>query len=191
MYATALRYVPFALRGTSVHPRALKLHGGRSPFCEESRREARRRPKRPCARLQKASSRPISHSARFLRVRNARARSVGSTHPLPRPARSAPRGSAHPRAAPPSPSAGRGGLGAGGCRGELPPGSPDLRDAAAAGGEPHHKQFYLLQLEISPARTGFTLFPNGLLPRIYNTKETTVTHKLTMGKRKILSARTW
>lgn len=80
MYATALRYVPFALRGTSVHPRALKLHGGRSPFCEESRREARRRPKCPCARLQKASSRPISHGARFLRVRNARVQSTGSTH---------------------------------------------------------------------------------------------------------------
>lgn len=124
MYATALRYVPFALRGTSVHPRALKLHGGRSSFCEESRREARRRPKRPCARLQKASSRPISHSARFLRVRNARARSVGSTHPLPRPARSAPRGSAHPRAAPPSPSAGRGGAGGWGLQGGAPSGQP-------------------------------------------------------------------
>lgn len=122
MYATALCYVPFALRGTSVHPRALKLHGGRSPFCEESRREARRRPKRPCACLQKASSRPISHSARFLRVVKRKGAEHGQ-HPLPHPAHSTPRGSARLRAAPPPPAP-AGGAAGWGLQGGPPHGQP-------------------------------------------------------------------
>lgn len=46
-------------------------------------------------------------------------------------------------------------------------------------------------LEISPARTGFKIILNGLLPCIYNIKTITVTHKLTMGKLRILSVSIW